>query len=270
MTNTQDLQNLIGTTAVDSSGDKIGKVGQIYLDDSTGQPQWVTVSTGLFGNHESFAPLAGSSHDGGNLKLSVTKEQIKGAPQVDDDGHLDDAENDRLYEYYSGQYSGTNQYAGDYRTDNVGTDNVNTHGTQGHDTSGPTTDDAMTLSEERLKVGKTSGEVGRARLRKYVVTENVSTTVPLSHEEVRLEREPITDANIGNAMSGKPISEEEHEVVLHAEQAVVQTEAVPVERVRLATETVTENQEVTGQVRKERVDAPEVVTETNRTNNDRR
>ena len=107
-------------------------------------------------------------------------------------------------------------------------------------------------------MGTQQVEAGRAKLRKYVVTENVSTTVPVSHEEVRLEREPITDANVGNAMSGGDITEEEHEVTLHAEQPVVAKETVPVERVRLATETVTENQEVTEQVRKEQIDTPDV------------
>jgi uncharacterized protein (TIGR02271 family) len=127
-------------------------------------------------------------------------------------------------------------------------------GTVGHDTSGPTTDDAMTRSEERLDVGTRSEEVGRARLRKYVVTENVTETVPVSHEEVRLEREPITDANIGNAMDGPAISEEEHEVVLHAETPVVAKEAVPVERVRLDKTTVTEQATVSEGLRKEEIE----------------
>jgi uncharacterized protein (TIGR02271 family) len=133
-------------------------------------------------------------------------------------------------------------------------DRDNRHGTVGHDTSGPTTDDAMTLSEERLNVGTQRRESGRARLRKYVVTENVTQTVPVSHEEVRLEREPITDANIGAANSGPAISEEEHEVVLHEERPVVEKEAVPVERVRLDTETVTDQATVNEEVRKEEVD----------------
>ena len=131
---------------------------------------------------------------------------------------------------------------------------TNRHGTKGHDTSGPTTDDAMTLSEERLNVGTEQVEAGRARLRKYVVTENVTQTVPVSHEEVVVEREPITDANVGNAMDGPAISEEEHEVTLHAERPVVEKEAVPVERVRLDTQTVTTNETVTDTVRKEQVD----------------
>ena len=98
----------------------------------------------------------------------------------------------------------------------------------------------MTRSEERLQVGTQTREAGRARLRKYVVTENVTQTVPVSHEEVRIEREPITDANVGDATSGPAISEEEHEVVLHEERPVVAKEAVPVERVRLDKETVTD------------------------------
>ena len=80
------------------------------------------------------------------------------------------------------------------------------------------------------------------------------STVPVSHEEVRVEREPITEENRGDAVDGPAISEEEHEVILHAEQPVVATEAVPVERVRLGTETVTENQQVSGEVRKEQIE----------------
>jgi uncharacterized protein (TIGR02271 family) len=127
-------------------------------------------------------------------------------------------------------------------------------GTVGHDTSGPTTDEAMTLSEERLNVDTRSEEVGRARLRKYVVTENVTETVPVSREEVRVEREPITDANIGNAMDGPAISEEEHEVTLHAERPVVDKEAVPVERVRLDKTTVADEVQVSESVRKEGIE----------------
>ena len=117
-----------------------------------------------------------------------------------------------------------------------------------------TTDDAMTRSEERLKVGTRKEEAGRARLRKYVVTENVTQTVPVSREEVRVEREPITDKNVGAARSGPNISEEEHEVVLHQERPIVEKEAVPVERVRLGTETVTDQETVSEDVRKEQID----------------
>ena len=112
----------------------------------------------------------------------------------------------------------------------------------------------MTLSEERLNVGTQTQETGRARLRKYVVTENVTQTVPVQREEVRVEREPITDDNVGDATSGPDITEDEHEVVLREERPVVEKEAVPVERVRLDTDTVTDEVTVSEDVRKEEID----------------
>jgi uncharacterized protein (TIGR02271 family) len=112
----------------------------------------------------------------------------------------------------------------------------------------------MTRSEEQLRVGTQTREAGRARLRKHVVTEHQQVTVPVSHEEVTLQREPITEANRGDAYDGPAISEEEHEVTLHAERPVVATEAVAVERVKLGTQTVTEQQTVGGQVRKEQIE----------------
>jgi len=127
-------------------------------------------------------------------------------------------------------------------------------GTTGRDTSGPNTDDAMTRSEEHLVAGTEQVEAGRARLRKYVVTETQRVDVPVSHEEVRLEREPITDANRDAAYSGGDITDEEHEVTLRAERPVVSTEAEPVERVRLGKEKVTGRETVSGKVRKEQVE----------------
>jgi uncharacterized protein (TIGR02271 family) len=255
MIDENSIPELIGTTAVDADGDKIGKVGQVYLDDATGAPKWVTVSTGLFGNKESFAPLEGASHNGDELRLAVQKDLVKDAPQVDADGHLGDAENEALFQHYAGHLGTGHDTAGHDTADH----DAPSHDTvdQGHDTSGPNTDDAMTRSEERLQVGTQQVETGRARLRKYVVTENVTTTVPVSHEEVRVEREPITEDNRDAATSGTPISEEEHEITLHAEQPVVAKETVPVERVRLSSETVNEEATVNEEVRKEQIDTPD-------------
>ena len=241
MTTTEELQDMEGQTAVDVNGAKLGKIGQIYVDDRTGQPLWVTITTGMFGTKQSFAPLHGSRPDGGDLHLAVTKDMVTDAPGVEADGHIEDSENEALYTYYDGYLGGRD-------------------GIQGHDTSGPATDDAMTRSEERLHVGTEQADAGRARLRKYVVTENVTQTVPVSHEEVRLEREPVTDANRGAAVSGSDISEDEHEVTLRAERPVVNKETVPVERVRLGTETVTEDHEVSETLRKEQIDNPDVNT----------
>jgi uncharacterized protein (TIGR02271 family) len=113
----------------------------------------------------------------------------------------------------------------------------------------------MTRSEEELNVGTRQREAGRARLRKHVVTEMVSKTVPVQREEVRVEREPITDANRGDALDGPEISEEEHEVVLHQEEPVVEKRVVPQERVRLGKETMNEEREISEEVRKEQIEA---------------
>ena len=250
---------------VSSDGEKIGSIGQIYLDDNTGEPQWVTVKTGLLGISESFVPLDGATVSGGDVAVRYDKATIKDAPRVDADGSISSEEEEALYSYYrlGGREAGSDTGRDGARTgtgevgDRVaGTTDVGDRGrgTTGYDVSGPETDDAMTLSEERVAVGTERREAGRARLRKYVVTENVTQTVPVQREEVRVVREPITDDNRAAAESGPAISDEEHEVVLHEERPVVEKEAVPVERVRLDTETVTDDVTVSEDVRKEKVD----------------
>jgi uncharacterized protein (TIGR02271 family) len=240
-----------------TDGNKIGSIGQVYADDATGQPTWVTAKTGLFGTSESFIPLEGARVEGSDIVVPYTKDQVKDAPRVDADGHLEPSEEDRLFSHYAlggGNRTYTEATAGrdaDYRdADYAKTD----RGSAGRDTSGPTTDDAMTRSEERLSVGTERQATGRARLRKYVTTENVTQTVPVQREEVRIEREPITDANRGAALSGPDLSEEDHEVTLHEERPVIEKETVPVERVRLGKETVTDEVTVDEEVRKERIE----------------
>jgi uncharacterized protein (TIGR02271 family) len=239
-----------GGDVVGADGRKIGRIGQVYVDDSSGDPTFVTVKTGLFGTAESFVPLRNATVTGNDIRVAYNKDEVKDAPRIDPDGRLTPAEETELYAHYGLPSAGG--YPSD--TERTGRAGTRDYGTRGHDTSGRTTDDAMTRSEERLNVGTRKEEAGRARLRKYVVTENVTETVPVSREEVRVEREPITDKNVRAARSGPDISEEEHEVVLHEERPVVEKEAVPVERVRLDTETVTGEETVSEEVRKERID----------------
>ncbi|MCU1371878.1 MAG: uncharacterized protein JWO77_3072 [Ilumatobacteraceae bacterium] len=237
----------IGADVVDDSGTKIGSLTNIYMDRSTGQPEWLAVSTGMFGTKSSFVPISGAGADGDALRVPYAKDLVKDAPNVDEeDGYLEPDEEQRLYQHYGQSYEPWTDDHVDVAEGDVGG--------PGHDTSGPSTDSAMTRSEEELQVGTRSVEAGRVRLRKYVVTENVTTTVPVRKEKVRVEREPITDANIGDALDGPDISEEEHEVVLHEDQVVVGKETVPKERVRLDTDTVIEDQTVTDDVRKERIE----------------
>jgi uncharacterized protein (TIGR02271 family) len=243
-----DARQTIGTTAYSADGDKIGKVGQLFLDDETGRPEFVTVNTGLFGTHETFIPVSDAALSGDRLTLPFTKDKVKDAPHVAaDGGHLDRDEEQRLYEYYAMGYTST--------TSDTDLDATTGRGPVGHDTSGPTTDEAMTRSEEHVRVGTRSEEAGRVRLRKYVTTEQETHTVPVRRERAVLETEPITDANLDAATSGPDLSEEEHEVVLTEERAVVEKTVRPVERVRVGKETTTEEQTVSENVRKERIEA---------------
>jgi uncharacterized protein (TIGR02271 family) len=251
MTGFTEAYDYRGRTLVDNDGDKIGTVEEVYTDSEGGQPEWALVHTGLFGTKNSFVPLRGASPNGENIRVAVTKQAVKDSPGVDADQQLSEEEERRLFDHYGVPYSseGTTTARGV-----AGEQTDGDEAAVGRDVSGPTTDDAMTRSEEELHVGTREHEVGRARLRKYVVTENVTQTVPVRREEVRVEREPITDANVDDAMAGPEISEEEHEVVLHEEEPVVEKRAVPKERVRLDTETATEERQVSEEVRKERID----------------
>ena len=239
-----------GTTMVDRDGDKVGDIESIYVDDQTGEPEWALVNTGLFGTRSTFVPIAQASAYGDQVQVPFEKQRVKDAPNMDPDGHLSEQEEQELWRHYGLDY-GTYDAAD---RDRDGADDRVVGSAVGYDTSGPTTDNSMTRSEEELRVGTETRERGRARLRKYVVTETQQVTVPVRREEVRVEREPITDANLDEATSGPAISEEEHEVTLREEEIVVEKRAVPKERVRLDTETVTEERQVSEEVRKEQIE----------------
>jgi len=256
MLDTAALRALHGSTMIGEDGQKIGKVADVYEPAHDGGSWFATVHTGLFGGGSSFVPLDRATSAGDDLQVPYTKDFVKDAPHVDADAEISTAEEQEIYRYY-GLGEGLGEGLGGGADANVtgaapSTGAAAPAGAQ--DLSGPNTDDAMTRSEERLAVGTQQAETGRARLSKYIVTENVTQTVPVSHEEVRTEREPITEANRGAAYDGPALSEEVAEVTLHAEKPVVAKETVPVERVRLATETVTEQQQVNEQVRKEQID----------------
>ena len=180
MIGTEHLQTIVGSNAVDNDGDKLGKIGNVYLDDRTGEPAWATVNTGLFGTKESFVPLATARLEGDQLVVPFDKAKVKDAPKVADDGHIGDDEQEELYRYYglssangregtsdTAGYAGTTD-AGTYDdgTSGVGSESRsesgfasgNEAGTVGHDTSGPSTDNAMTRSEEQLHVGTETRE----------------------------------------------------------------------------------------------------------------
>jgi uncharacterized protein (TIGR02271 family) len=260
-----DVQAWRGCDLVDRDGDKIGTIQDIYLDRHSGDPEWATVKTGLFGMKVSFVPIRDASATGdGQVRASVTKDQVKDAPKIDADGHLSDEEESRLYQHYGrsdyGDWTGEDRTAGLGLRDDDDT-SARFSRDRDRDRDDATTGDAamagdaaMTRSEEELAVGTRGRETGRARLRKYVETEDQEHTVPVRRETARVEREPITDANRDAAVSGPEITESEHEVTLHEEEPVVEKRTVPKERVRLEKDTDVDQETVGGQVRKERID----------------
>jgi uncharacterized protein (TIGR02271 family) len=270
MPTTNDTRDWAGADLVGPEDEKLGTISQVYVDRETGEPTFASVRTGLFGMRGSLVPISEASRHGDHIHVPYTKDQVKDAPNLGDEDDLSTEDEERLYRHYGLGYGGTYDGpdhpslgrevdTGVTRADNgaeptAGVEVLGAGTSAGHDTSGPNTDNAMTRSEEELRVGTRSTEAGRVRLRKYVTTEQVETAVPVSHEEVTIEREPITDANLDAATDGPAISEEEHEVVLHAEEPVVEKNVVPKERVRLGTETVTEEATVRDSVRKEQIE----------------
>jgi uncharacterized protein (TIGR02271 family) len=245
-----DPESLRGATVRDRDGEKIGTVDELYFDQATDRPEWMTVKTGLFGMKTTFVPVEGAQPEGEDeLRVPYEKDRVKGAPSIDPDHELTQGEEQELYSFYGMSYGERRSSSG------LPESGRRSRTPEGRDVSGPTTDDAMTRSEEELRVGTERREAGRARLRKYVVTEQVTKTVPVQREEVRVEREPITEGNVDRAMSGPEISEEEHEVVLHEEEPVVEKRAVPKERVRLEKDTDVGEETVSEEVRKERIEA---------------
>lgn len=347
MISKDNVRELIGATLYGPGREKIGKVGTVFLDDTSGEPEWATVKTGLFGHNESFVPLQGAELSNGEVSVQHSMQRVKDAPNIDvDSGHLSESEERDLYRYYGVSPAGaaapnteTDRAAAGGTTDSAeartgtpaATDDRSTSGVPtpapstgpgpgmsdraaASDTTTSTSDlsteDAslrdtasgyagaegtspsgaaagpgvgaappetgtvppetsagtaqpaaaadsggtITRSEERLNVGTEQAESGRARLRKYVVTEDVTQTVPARRETVRVEHEPIPEGERSAGSSPDAFTESEHEVVLHEERPVVSKEQVPVERVRMVTETETGQAEVREQARKERID----------------
>lgn len=241
MISTEQLNelSLIGGTVVGPDGQKIGKFGQVFIDDRSGEPAWATVHTGFFGLSESFIPLSEAAIAGDTLSIPYDKQTVKDAPNIEPEGRLSEAEEQELYRYYSLAWDDADQAAvqpgvpeSEARTEYSRED------MREPVAGGP--EASMLRSEEQLHVGTENVETGKVRLRKHVVTEDVTRTVPVSHEEVRLEREPVADAPAAGALGDELAADEKS------------TE--PVERVSLEKEAVTEEERLKAELRKEQVE----------------
>jgi stress response protein YsnF len=258
----------IGSTAYDATGQKIGTVEHFYVDDRTGAPTWVAVTTGLFGTRQSVVPAVDASFADGRLSLPVAVDAVKSAPHLTGD-HLTPADEEELRRHYGAQDPVRDEVAG--RDGMAGRDEVPVAAPAAPPTvqipaeaprpAAAPGDGGMTRSEEQLVVGTERVATTRARLVKYVVTEEVQITVPIRREEIRVEQVPVdapddlpgetllTEAPRTTTASGRLPDE----IVLHTERPVVTVEVVPTERVRLRTQLVEGQETITEQVQREQI-----------------
>ena len=255
------IEDLANATAYDVDGDKVGGVKDVYVNDTTGQPDFVSVSHGLFGGGDSIVPLRGHTLRDGELHLAFPKERIEDAPELDENGHLTTEDQEAFYRHYG--LEGT-QDVTTYETDNNRFAEAGAAGTGAAAGAGYAAGERevetdrrdvadngeIIRSEEQLNVSKDRVETGQVRLRKYVVNETETVEVPVEREEVRVVREPITDADRANYDGN--IGEQEASVTLHEDRVNVSKESVPVEKVSLEKDTVQDTERVSEEVRKER------------------
>lgn len=222
-----------GVEVTGANGVKLGTVDNLYVDNDTDQPEWVAVKSGLFGTHVSLVPISKAQFDGTVLSVPFDKEQLKSAPHHHPNSDLSPLAEKYLYNHYgmpyiphSGSPAADSQHS--KPEDQTGQPGAHARGTSGH----------------------------TGRLRKYWRTKNATKTVPVSREKVSLEREPGTEANRDDAMSGWVIVAEEHEVTLLGDKAVVVKETVVLERELLGIATAADEDTVSDAVRKEQIDEP--------------
>ncbi|OUM43832.1 YsnF/AvaK domain-containing protein [Arthrobacter sedimenti] len=255
-----------GANVLSEDGAVLGPMGQLYVDDATGEPSWVTVATHKIGNPESFAPLNGATLDGHDVRLPYTHAKVYDSPKMSQDGHLSPEEEQHLLRYYGLMAPKDDDVVTNARTSDAAPIRPQT--------SRPEGDYAMTRSEEQLRVSTEIRETERVRLVKRVVTEDVTMTVQIRREELVVERVPVKDGTpfyddgkgsytdaererlysaVETAFNGDSV-----EVVLYEEKPRVEMDIVPIERVRVRRDVHTQDEVVGGQVRKEVIETERV------------
>ena len=277
---------------VDRDAATVGTIASFYLDQASGLPTWALVRAGWLGDRHSFVPLADAVEAGGEIRLPYPKAQVHQAPEIDPGSEL--SADDELV--LSGHYGLADRHGAVAEPPRTGPEGsaepepragapvaeaapeprppapsppegerspvVEGAGSVVHTPPAEPGEGGLvvTRSEEELAVGVRT-RVRRLRLRKYIVTEYVTRTIPVRREEVRLEELPTGQVLEGDGgdWGGDPgqAGTTQLELVLHREEPEIRLRPVPVERVRLVRRLVTEQRTVTGQLRKEQVELEE-------------
>lgn len=232
-----NVQDWTGSPVLGRDGEPLGRVVDVFLGRGTGEPEFVLVELGT--GARTIVPLTGAELRGGTLHVDADHERVANAAPATDDPELTPDHEAELYAFYGHQPPPLPLDAGATTELPAG--------------AGPESVD-LTRSEEQLVVDTRARATERVTVRKRVVTEEVTVTIPLRREELVIEREPI-EPGAAAAPADAQIVEAEFDFLLLAEQPVIEKRVVAVEQVRLRKDVVVEEEIVTDRVRKERIDA---------------
>ena len=249
----EQLTAMRGADVYSVDGEKIGSVEEVFVDEQTGQPEWIGLGTGLFGTKRVLVPVQGAEPSDDGVRVPYSKDQVKETPDFDSERVSQDDEA-RLYAHYGLEYSHAPSDTGlpegrastDQRLD-AGVSGASSPARETRDTTEASS--SVTRSEEELRVGKRETEAGRLRMHKWIETEQVDVPVDVRREKARVTREPVE-----GTVSDEEIGDEELEVTLREEQPVVEKQAVAKERVRIDKDVESDTEMVSDELRKERVD----------------
>jgi uncharacterized protein (TIGR02271 family) len=221
---TTQAEVLLGAHVTGADGKVMGTVEQVFSDDADGVPAWARVRAGKTSR---FVPLTGSQASSDGLNVPFDAQMIMDGPSIEAGEHMSAAQIAELTAYFTAAVPA-----------------------QAPERGKQAAEEWLVRREERLAVGKEMSESGHVRLHRYVDVEPAEKTIHLFHEEYAVERSPIgADERIrGN------IEEAEQEITLHAEHGIMSKETVPVERMRLVTKRVEEDQTFRDDIRRERIE----------------
>lgn len=232
-----EYRDYVGRTVVDERGDKIGDVAEVYEDRETGMPEWASVKSGLFGTTHRLVPVQDAVMRGDQVSVPYSKDHVQAAPEPSGDRRVSTEEEERLYRHYGIGRSTSRSETGLPDDDDDGTrpsmDNLERRSVQ--------------LREEELRTRIERVESGAVRLEKDVVTERRSVDVPVTREEVHVERRQVEPRPAG----GEDFAEDEIRVPVHEERARVDKQAVVKEEVSIGKRPVQETERVEEDVRRE-------------------
>ena len=235
------IEKLHGIDVYDRKGDKIGSVDELFVDEQTGQPEWIGLGTGFFGTKRVLVPFQGADVREDGVFVPYDKDRVKDTPEIDSDRISQETEQG-LYAYYGLGYSERRSDTGLPEGKSRGGDLAEEMRDQA----------AMTRSEEELRVGKREEEMGRLRVHKWVETEQVDVPVDVRREKARVTREPVDET-----VTDEDIGDDSLEVTLREERPVVEKETVAKERIGIEKDVETDTETVSGEIRKERVEVDE-------------